>query len=70
MRFRIFVEPQEGATYAEPLALARVVAELRFDAFIRSHHTIGFTYGDGLPGPTDAWAPLTTFRHRRPGGAR
>jgi F420-dependent oxidoreductase-like protein len=58
MRFRIFVEPQEGATYADQLALARLAEELGFDAFFRSDHYIGFTYGDGLPGPTDAWATL------------
>jgi alkanesulfonate monooxygenase len=58
MRFRIFVEPQEGATYAEQLALAQLAEELGFDAFFRSDHYISFTGGDGLPGPTDAWATL------------
>jgi F420-dependent oxidoreductase-like protein len=58
MRFRIFVEPQEGATYADQLAVAVLAEELGFDAFFRSDHYISFTYGDGLPGPTDAWVTL------------
>src|SRR5713101_924995 len=58
MRFRITIEPQEGATYADQLAMALLAEELGFDAFFRSDHYISFTYGDGLPGPTDAWATL------------
>jgi F420-dependent oxidoreductase-like protein len=58
MRFRIFVEPQEGATYADQLAVAVLAEELGFDAFFRSDHYISFTFGDGLPGPTDAWVTL------------
>jgi F420-dependent oxidoreductase-like protein len=58
MRFRIFVEPQEGATYDDQLALARLGEELGFDAFFRSDHYISFFGRDGLPGPTDAWTTL------------
>jgi F420-dependent oxidoreductase-like protein len=58
MRFRIFTEPQEGATYDDQLAVARLAEELGFDAYFRSDHYIGFTLGDGLPGPTDAWVTL------------
>jgi F420-dependent oxidoreductase-like protein len=58
MRFRIFVEPQEGATYADQLAVAQLAEQLGFDAFFRSDHYISFTFGDGLPGPTDAWTTL------------
>ena len=58
MRFRIFVEPQEGATYDDQLALARLAEELGFDAFFRSDHYLGFFSGDPLPGPTDAWTTL------------
>lgn len=58
MRFRIFTEPQEGATYADQLAVARLAEELGFDAYFRSDHYISFTFGDGLPGPTDAWITL------------
>ena len=58
MRFRIFTEPQEGATYDDQLAVARLAEELGFDAYFRSDHFISFFDGDGLPGPTDAWITL------------
>jgi F420-dependent oxidoreductase-like protein len=58
MRFRIFVEPQEGATYDEQCALAQRAEALGFDAFFRSDHYISFFGGLGLPGPTDAWVTL------------
>jgi len=54
---RIFVEPQQGATYDQILSMASVAEECGFDGFFRSDHylTMG---GDGLPGPTDAWITL------------
>lgn len=57
MRVRIFVEPQQGATYQQLLEVARVTEAGGFDALFRSDHylTMG---GDGLPGPTDAWVTL------------
>ena len=58
MRFRIFTEPQEGATYDDQLAVALLAEELGFDAYFRSDHYISFFGGDGLPGPTDAWITL------------
>jgi alkanesulfonate monooxygenase len=58
MRFRIFTEPQEGATYDDQLAVARLAEQLGFDAYFRSDHYISFTFGSGLPGPTDAWITL------------
>jgi len=58
MRFRIFTEPQEGASYDDLLALALLAEDLGFDAFFRSDHYMGFFGGDALPGPTDAWATL------------
>jgi alkanesulfonate monooxygenase len=58
MRFRIFTEPQEGATYDDQLALSRLAEALGCDAYFRSDHYISFTFGDGLPGPTDAWITL------------
>jgi F420-dependent oxidoreductase-like protein len=58
MRFRIFTEPQEGATYDDQLAVARLAEELGFDAYFRSDHYISFFAGDGQPGPTDAWITL------------
>ncbi|HEX5586805.1 MAG TPA: LLM class F420-dependent oxidoreductase [Acidimicrobiia bacterium] len=58
MRFRTFIEPQEGATYDDQLALALLGEELGFDAFFRSDHYINFFKRDGTPGPTDAWTTL------------
>jgi alkanesulfonate monooxygenase len=57
MELRIFLEPQQGATYDQQLAVAQGAERLGFDAFFRSDHflTMG---GDGLPGPTDAWITL------------
>jgi F420-dependent oxidoreductase-like protein len=57
MQLRIFTEPQQGATYDELLAVARVAEEDGFDAFFRSDHYMAFG-GTGLPGPTDAWTTL------------
>ena len=58
MDLRIFTEPQQGASYDDLLRVAKATEELGFDAFFRSDHYISFTFGDGLPGPTDAWATL------------
>jgi alkanesulfonate monooxygenase len=57
MKARIFLEPQEGATYQQQLAMAQVAEACGFDALFRSDHFL--TMGrDGLPGPTDAWVTL------------
>lgn len=55
--FRIFVEPQQGATYDDILAVATATEDLGFEGFFRSDHFIGWS-GDGQPGPTDAWITL------------
>jgi F420-dependent oxidoreductase-like protein len=60
MKIRIFVEPQQGATYEQLLAVARATEELGFDAFFRSDHYLAMG-GDGLPGPTDAWVTLAAL---------
>lgn len=57
MRLRIFVEPQQGASYDRLLRMARHAESLGFDGFFRSDHVLTMG-GDGLPGPTDAWATL------------
>jgi F420-dependent oxidoreductase-like protein len=57
MDFRIFTEPQNGASYDDQLAVARATESLGFDAFFRSDHYLTMI-GDGLPGPTDAWTTL------------
>jgi F420-dependent oxidoreductase-like protein len=55
--FRVFVEPQQGATYSDQLAVARAAEELGYSAFFRSDHYVAMS-GDGLPGPTDSWVTL------------
>lgn len=57
MDFRVFVEPQQGASYADQLAVARAAESLGYSAFFRSDHYIAMS-GDGLPGPTDSWVTL------------
>lgn len=57
MDFRIFVEPQQGATYADQLAVAQAAESAGYSAFFRSDHYVAMS-GDGLPGPTDSWVTL------------
>ncbi|WP_134323682.1 LLM class F420-dependent oxidoreductase [Cumulibacter soli] len=58
MDFRIFTEPQQGASYDDMLSVARASEDLGFDAFFRSDHYLVMGGGDGLPGPTDAMVTL------------
>lgn len=58
MDFRIFIEPQQGASYDDQLNLARTTEALGFDGFFRSDHFLAMGGGDGLPGPTDSWLTL------------
>ncbi len=57
MDLRVFVEPQQGATYDDQLRVAKAAEDLGFDAFFRSDHLHGMGT-DGLPGPTESWATL------------
>jgi F420-dependent oxidoreductase-like protein len=57
MDFRVFVEPQQGATYGDQLAVAKAAEALGYSAFFRSDHYVAMA-GDGLPGPTDSWVTL------------
>ena len=57
MKVRIFVEPQQGASYDQQLSMAQAAEAAGFDAFFRSDHFLAMG-GDGLPGPTDAWLAL------------
>lgn len=58
MEFRIFTEPQQGASYDDLLAVAQAAEQLGFDGFFRSDHYLAMGSDDGLPGPTDAWTSL------------
>jgi F420-dependent oxidoreductase-like protein len=58
MQLRIFTEPQQGASYATLLRIARAAEDLGFDAFFRSDHYLKMGDVSGMPGPTDAWITL------------
>jgi F420-dependent oxidoreductase-like protein len=58
MELRIFTEPQQGASYATLLRVARAAEDLAFGAFFRSDHYLKMGNVSGLPGPTDAWITL------------
>ncbi|ODR13465.1 LLM class F420-dependent oxidoreductase [Mycobacterium shimoidei] len=55
--FRVFVEPQQGASYGTQLVVAQTAESLGYSAFFRSDHYLAMS-GDGLPGPTDSWVTL------------
>ena len=57
MDFRVCLEPQQGATYDDQLAVAQAAESLGFSAFFRSDHYLAMS-GDGQPGPTDSWVTL------------
>lgn len=56
--FRIFTEPQQGASYDDLLRVARAAEDAGYDAFFRSDHYLKMGSVSGLPGPTDAWVTL------------
>ena len=61
MELRVFIEPQQGASYADQLAITRKAEECGFPAFFRSDHLLVMGDGDGLPGPTDTWTTARTL---------
>lgn len=58
MDLRIFIEPQEGASYEQQLAVALSAERLGFSGLFRSDHLMTLGPDDGLPGPSDAWVTL------------
>src|SRR5690606_2925880 len=58
MDLRILIEPQQGASYADQLTMARRAQALGFSGVIRSDHFPRIAEGDPLPGPTEAWTHL------------
>jgi F420-dependent oxidoreductase-like protein len=58
MDIRIFVEPQQGASYDTLLAVAQTAEKTGFDAFFRSDHYLKMGSVSGVPGPTDTWVTL------------
>jgi F420-dependent oxidoreductase-like protein len=57
VRFALMIEPQQGLTYAEQLAIARRAEAAGFESLFRSDHYQSFPGPSGGP-TTDAWAVL------------
>jgi F420-dependent oxidoreductase-like protein len=67
MRMVVFIEPQNGASYADQLRIAKHAEDLGFDGFFRSDHLLAmsrYLAAGGLPGPTDAWTTLSAIGDR------
>ncbi|MCC5952761.1 MAG: LLM class F420-dependent oxidoreductase [Acidimicrobiia bacterium] len=58
MDLRIFIEPQQGASFEDQRRMAVTAEEAGFDGFFRSDHYLHMGEVDGLPGPTDTWVTL------------
>ncbi|MDR1999337.1 MAG: LLM class F420-dependent oxidoreductase [Frankiaceae bacterium] len=62
MDLRIFTEPQQGASYAQLVAVAQNAERLGFSAFFRSDHVqrigAGSPSATALPGPSESWVTL------------
>ncbi len=54
MRFVLMIEPQQGMSYADQLAIAKRAEANGFEAFFRSDHYASFPGPTGQP-TTDAW---------------
>jgi len=52
------LEPQQGATYDQQLAIAQAAEAEGFDGFFRSDHLMRFDDDDPGPGPTESWITL------------
>src|SRR4029079_14951141 len=57
MRFALMIEPQQGLSFDEQLAVVRRAEEVGFESFFRSDHYQSFPGPAGNP-TTDAWAVL------------
>src|SRR3989337_579216 len=57
MRFALMIEPQQGLSYDEQLAVARTAEDGGFEALLRSDHYASFPGEGGLP-TTDAWTVI------------
>src|SRR5438067_12249708 len=58
MDLRVMLEPQQGATYDQQLAIAQAAEGAGFDGFFRSDHLMRFDQEDPGPGPTESWVTL------------
>src|SRR5258706_14207638 len=57
MRFALMIEPQQGMTYEQQLAVALRAEAAGFETFLRSDHYASFP-GDGEGETTGAWGVL------------
>jgi F420-dependent oxidoreductase-like protein len=57
MRFALMIEPQQGLSYADQLAVVQRAESVGFESFFRSDHYQSFPGPSGEP-TTDAWAVL------------
>lgn len=57
MRFALMIEPQQGLSYDDQLALARLAERVGFEAMFRSDHYRSFL-GSAGQATTDAWTVL------------
>ncbi|TMF35575.1 MAG: TIGR03560 family F420-dependent LLM class oxidoreductase [Chloroflexi bacterium] len=57
MRFALMIEPQQGLTYADQLAIVQRAEAVGFESFFRSDHYQSFPGPAGEP-TTDAWSVL------------
>src|SRR3954447_21470397 len=58
LQLRVMLEPQQGATYDEQLAIAQAAEAEGFDGFFRSDHLMRFDQEDPGAGPTESWITL------------
>jgi F420-dependent oxidoreductase-like protein len=66
MDLRIFTEPQQGASHADLLGVARATAAGGFSAFFRSDHILKMGSATGLPGPSDSYVSLAAIAAQVP----
>jgi F420-dependent oxidoreductase-like protein len=57
VELRAFTEPQQGATFAQLLAVAQRAEQLGYSGFFRSDHYVSIG-GEPRPAVTDAWVTL------------
>ena len=57
MRFVLMIEPQQGLTYGDQVAIAKAAEANGFEGLFRSDHYSSFSDGTDVP-TTDAWAVL------------
>ena len=57
MRFSLMIEPQQGLSYDEQLAIARLAERCGYETLFRSDHYTSFPGASGKP-TTDAWTVI------------